>query len=162
MLPVAPTSAEIYAYHANYIARNPELYQEETLLRLRGTADVSAPVYIEAIHSIGRLRRAVMKVFSTVDLLATPTIAVLPATIAEAGRVELEMIAKKQLSPLIRNTVPFNVYGLPTISIPCGFSGAGLPIGLQLSGPPWAEALVLRLARAYEQATMWNRRPPTW
>ena len=55
MLPVAPTGAEIYAYHGNYMARNPELYQEETLLRLRGTVDVSAPAYIEAIHSIGRL-----------------------------------------------------------------------------------------------------------
>ncbi len=162
MLPVAPTGAEVYAYHANYMARSPELYQEETLLRLRGTVDVSTPAYIEAINSIVRLRRAMKQVFGTVDVLATPTMAFPPATIAEAGRIELEMIAKKQLSPLIRNTVPFNVYGLPTISIPCGFTREGLPIGLQLSGPPWAEALVLRLARAYEQATTWNRRPPTW
>jgi aspartyl-tRNA(Asn)/glutamyl-tRNA(Gln) amidotransferase subunit A len=162
MLPVAPTGAEIYAYHAQYMARSPELYQEETLQRLRGTAEVSAAAYIEAIHSIERLRRAVKKVFATVDLLATPTMAIPPATIPEAGRVELEIIQKKLLSPLIRNTVPFDVYGLPTISIPCGFTREGLPIGLQLSGPPWAEALVMRLARAYEQATMWERRPPTW
>lgn len=162
MLPVAPTGAEVYAYHAQYMARSPELYQEETLLRLRGTAEVSAAAYIEAIHSIERLRRAVKKVFATVDLLATPTMAIPPATIPEAGRVELEMIQKKQLSPLIRNTVPFDVYGLPTISVPCGFTREGLPIGLQLSGPAWAETLVLRLARAYEQATTWKRRPPTW
>ena len=162
MLPVAPTGAEIYAYHSQYMARNPELYQEETLLRLRGTAEVTAAAYIEATHSIERLRRAVKKVFATVDLLATPTMAIPPATIPEAGRVELEMIQKKQLSPLIRNTVPFDVYGLPTISVPCGFTREGLPIGLQLSGPVWAETLVLRLARAYEQATTWERRPPTW
>ena len=162
MLPVAPTGAEVYAYHAQYMARSPELYQEETLLRLRGTAEVTAAAYIEATHSIGRLRRAVKQVFGTVDLLATPTMAIPPATIPEAGRVELEMIQRKQLSPLIRNTVPFDVYGLPTISVPCGFTREGLPIGLQLSGPAWAETLVLRLARAYEQATTWERRPPTW
>jgi aspartyl-tRNA(Asn)/glutamyl-tRNA(Gln) amidotransferase subunit A len=162
MLPVAATGAEVYAYHAQYMARSPELYQEETLLRLRVTAEVSAAAYIEAIHSIQRLRRAVKTVFAKVDLLATPTMAIPPAAIAEAGRVELQMIRKKQLSPLIRNTAAFNVYGLPTISIPCGVTREGLPIGLQLSGPAWAEALVLRLARAYEQATTWDTRPPTW
>jgi aspartyl-tRNA(Asn)/glutamyl-tRNA(Gln) amidotransferase subunit A len=162
MLPVAPTGAEVYAYHAQYMVRSPELYQEETLLRLRGTAEVSAAAYIDAMRSIERLRRAVKKVFATVDVLVTPTMAIPPATIADAGRVELEMIQKKQLSPLIRNTVPFDVYGLPTISVPCGFTSAGLPIGLQLSGPPWAEVLALRLARAYEQATTKERRPPTW
>jgi aspartyl-tRNA(Asn)/glutamyl-tRNA(Gln) amidotransferase subunit A len=88
--------------------------------------------------------------------------AIPPATLADAERVELEMIEKKQLSPLVRNTAPFNVYGLPTISIPCGFTSEGLPVGLQLTGPPWAEALVLHVARAYEQATAWQMRPPTW
>ena len=88
--------------------------------------------------------------------------AIPPASFPEAEKVELEMIQKRQLSPLTRNTVPFDVYGLPTITVPCGFTHDGLPIGLQISGPPWGEAVVLRLAHAYEQATDWNRRPPTW
>ena len=96
------------------------------------------------------------------DLLITPTMVIPPASIAEAEKVELEQIQRNQLSPLVRNTSPFDVYGLPSISIPCGFTRGGLPIGLQISGPPWGEEQVLRLARAYEQATDWNKRPPTW
>jgi aspartyl-tRNA(Asn)/glutamyl-tRNA(Gln) amidotransferase subunit A len=161
-LPVAPTGAEVYAYHAQYMANSPELYQEETLLKLRQTAEVSAAAYIDAIHSLERLRREVKRVFAAVDLLITPTMAIPPASIPEATQVEREMIQKRQLSPTTRNTLPFDVYGLPTITVPCGFTHDGLPVGLQISGPPWGEALVFRLAHAYEHATDWNRRPPTW
>jgi Asp-tRNA(Asn)/Glu-tRNA(Gln) amidotransferase A subunit family amidase len=60
---------------------------------------------------------------------------------------------------LLRNTRPFNVWGLPAISVPSGFTQSGLPIGLQIAGPHWREDFVLRLAHAYEQATPWHRRP---
>jgi aspartyl-tRNA(Asn)/glutamyl-tRNA(Gln) amidotransferase subunit A len=59
---------------------------------------------------------------------------------------------------LLRNTRPFNVWGLPAISVPCGFTQNGLPIGLQIAGPHWREDLVLRLAHAYELATAWHKR----
>ena len=59
------------------------------------------------------------------------------------------------------NTRPFNGYGLPVVSIPCGFSKAGLPIGLQIAGPLFAEARVLALAHAYQQETEWHKRRPT-
>jgi len=55
-----------------------------------------------------------------------------------------------------RNTWPFDVSGLPAISVPCGFTASGLPIGLQIVGAPFAEAAVLTLAYAYEQATSWH------
>jgi aspartyl-tRNA(Asn)/glutamyl-tRNA(Gln) amidotransferase subunit A len=61
---------------------------------------------------------------------------------------------------LLRNTRPVNVWGLPAISIPCGFTTAGLPIGLQIIGPQWREDTVLQLAYAYEQATDWHKRSP--
>ena len=61
---------------------------------------------------------------------------------------------------MIRNTLPFNVYGIPAISVPCGFTRSGLPIGLQISGPRLGEARVLALAHAYEQATDWHTREP--
>jgi aspartyl-tRNA(Asn)/glutamyl-tRNA(Gln) amidotransferase subunit A len=61
---------------------------------------------------------------------------------------------------LLRNTRPFNVWGLPAISVPCGFTRAGLPVGLQIAGPPWSEAAVLSVAHAYEQATSWHKREP--
>ena len=60
----------------------------------------------------------------------------------------------------LRNTQPFDIFGLPTISVPCGFTRSGLPIGLQISGPPWGEPAVLALAHAYEQATDWHTRRP--
>ena len=161
-LPVGPTRAEIYAYHAEYMANTPELYQPETLERLRPTAEITIATYIQGIHSIERLRRAVKTTFRSVDLLVTPTMFVPPATIAGAEELELELIGKRQLSPLVRNTSAFDVYGLPSISVPCGFNRDGLPVGLQITGPAWGEEQVLRLAYAYEQATSWNRRPPTW
>jgi aspartyl-tRNA(Asn)/glutamyl-tRNA(Gln) amidotransferase subunit A len=58
----------------------------------------------------------------------------------------------------VRNTFPFNIFGIPTISVPCGFSRSGLPIGLQISGPPVGEVTVLALAHAYEQSTEWHQR----
>ncbi len=61
---------------------------------------------------------------------------------------------------MLRNTRPFNVVGLPTISVPCGFTKEGLPIGVQITGPRGGEATVLRLAYAYEQATEWHKRRP--
>jgi aspartyl-tRNA(Asn)/glutamyl-tRNA(Gln) amidotransferase subunit A len=85
--------------------------------------------------------------------LVTPTTAVPPPTIEEAVRLRIEL-------EMNRNSAPFNVYGLPTISIPCGFTRSGMPIGMQISGPRFGEAKVLSLAHAYEQATDWHTRRP--
>ena len=59
-----------------------------------------------------------------------------------------------------RNTRPFNISGAPAISLPCGFTSSGLPIGLQLAGAWWDEATVLRAAHTYQQATDWHERWP--
>ena len=61
---------------------------------------------------------------------------------------------------MLRNTRPFNVWGIPAISVPCGFTKDGLPIGLQLAAAPWREDVVLQAAHAYEQATEWHTRTP--
>jgi aspartyl-tRNA(Asn)/glutamyl-tRNA(Gln) amidotransferase subunit A len=88
-------------------------------------------------------------------LLVTPTSPEPPITIEE-GRNPPDTIAFS-----LRNTSPFNAYGIPTISVPCGFTRQGLPIGIQISGPGFGELAVLALAHAYEQATDWReRRPP--
>ena len=89
--------------------------------------------------------------FSSVDVLVTPTMAVPPPTIEEAVRLGIEL-------EMIRNTAPFNVYGLPTMSLPCGFTRSGMPIGMQLSGPRFGEA---KVAHAYEQGTEWHAKRPT-
>jgi aspartyl-tRNA(Asn)/glutamyl-tRNA(Gln) amidotransferase subunit A len=156
-LPVV--GAEAYAFHAPYFTKTPELYQPATRRRLEAGAKVSAVAYIEGRRELERLRREVMTVFSAVDLLVTPTVPILPATIQEA-------VADPSTPPAggvalsLRNTQPFDIYGLPSISVPCGFSRSGLPIGLEISGPRLGEPLVLALAHAYERATEWHRRTP--
>ena len=57
-------------------------------------------------------------------------------------------------------TIPFSLAGLPAISVPCGFDGRGLPVGMQIVGERLREPLVLRIAAAYETATTWRRHPP--
>jgi aspartyl-tRNA(Asn)/glutamyl-tRNA(Gln) amidotransferase subunit A len=119
-----------------------------------GGASVTAQVYIEQRRRMQIARNTIGETFADVDVLVAPTNMALPATIARV----LENPAAEP--SLIRNTLPFNVFGIPAINVPCGFSRAGLPIGLQIIGPRLGEARVLALAHAYEQATEWHRREP--
>jgi aspartyl-tRNA(Asn)/glutamyl-tRNA(Gln) amidotransferase subunit A len=148
--------AEAYAFHAPYFAKEPERYHETIRGLLRRAEEVTTTDYIRSRRDLDRLRRAIKDVFSTVDLLITPTMAIPPLTLDRAMKLpmELELL-------MLRNTLPFNIYGLPTISVPCGFTSSGLPIGLQISGPHLGEPKVLALAHAYEQATEWHKRRPT-
>ncbi len=145
--------AETYAFHAPYFLKTPELYNAAIRRNLQRGSKVTTAAYIQSRRELDAARRAIMTVFSNVDLLVTPTTAMPPYTIEEAVRLGIELEVN-------RNTVPFNVYGLPTISIPCGFTSSGLPIGMQISGPRFGEEKVLALAHAYEQATDWHRRRP--
>ncbi len=150
--------AEAYAYHAENVKKNPELYQPETLKRIRAGEDVTTATYIQARRQVEQFRHTIRKVFETVDLLVTPTTPVPPFTISEL-LADMDDLRTKEILTL-RNTRPFNILGLPSISVPCGFTRAGLPIGLQISGAPWAEGNVLRLAHAYEQQTDWHKKRP--
>ena len=150
--------AEAYAYHLPFYSKTPELYQPSTRVRFEGGAKVTTPVYIQARRELDRLRRSVQEVFNSVDLLVTPTTPVPPITIPEATQLEIPQTGGVFMS--LRNTSPFDVYGLPTISIPCGFTNSGLPIGIQISGPHFGESQVFALAHAYEQTTDWHTRRP--
>ena len=148
--------AEAYAYHAANVAdaERSSLYQPLTLRRIRGGASVSLPAYVDARRRMSIARNTASGMFANVDVLVTPTTMATPAKVADAVAEPPDEFR------LIRNTAPFNALGLPAISVPCGFTRAGLPIGLQITGPPFAEARVLALAHAYEQATEWHRREP--
>jgi aspartyl-tRNA(Asn)/glutamyl-tRNA(Gln) amidotransferase subunit A len=151
-------SAEAYAFHAEFLTRNPELYQPETLRRIRTGQNVSPEDLIESRRELERARHDIASVFADVDVLVTPTTPIVAPTIAELKQNPDRLRPRELL--LLRNTRPINVWGLPAISIPCGFTEAGLPIGLQIIGPHWGEARVLQVAHAYEQATAWHRRQP--
>ncbi|MGA9304042.1 MAG: amidase [Candidatus Sulfotelmatobacter sp.] len=151
-------AAESFAYHADHVARTPELYQAETLRRIRSGENISAGEYILRRRELDEERRRSRDFFADVDLLVTPATPIPAPAIADL-RKEPEALRPAELR-LLRNTRPFNVWGLPAISVPCGFTKHGLPIGLQIAGPHWREDLVLRLARAYESATAWHERRP--
>jgi aspartyl-tRNA(Asn)/glutamyl-tRNA(Gln) amidotransferase subunit A len=152
----AVLGAEIYEYHAELVAdaARRALYKPITLQRIMGGANISATDYMRARRRMIVARNTIGDLFETVDVLVTPTNARLPST------VEAALANAPEEGSMIRNTLPFNVYGTPTISVPCGFTRAGLPIGLQISGPRLGEARVLALANAYERATEWHEREP--
>jgi aspartyl-tRNA(Asn)/glutamyl-tRNA(Gln) amidotransferase subunit A len=151
-------TAEAYAYHAKFVSRSPELYQAETLRRIRSGEEISADEFEKRRREQKQIRSSIHKAFEKVDALLTPT-APVPAPAIDELKRNPELLRPCELL-LLRNTRPVNVWGLPAISIPCGFTSAGLPVGLQIIGPHWREDRVLQLAHAYEQATQWHRHNP--
>ena len=156
-------NSEIYAYHQPWITKTPELYQEATRTLIQGAGKTSSATYANARHQVDVVRREIKNVFATVDLLVTPTqrgVAppIAPQPVAGGGRGG---VPPPGGAGGLVNTAAFDIYGLPTISVPCGFTSAGLPIGLQISGNHFAEPAVLALAHAYEQATEWHKRRPS-
>jgi aspartyl-tRNA(Asn)/glutamyl-tRNA(Gln) amidotransferase subunit A len=152
---------EIYAYHTPFITKSPELYQESSRAQIQRMAEEKSGIYAQARHQVDVVRREIKKVFATVDLLITPTqrstapLLVPPQPVANAGRGGAAGGAGGG-----NTTAPFNIYGLPTISVPCGFTASGLPIGLQIGAAHFDELTVLALAHAYEQATEWHKKRP--
>lgn len=144
---------EALAYHRRWLAERPEDYGDDVRRRLEMGLLYPAVSYIEA----QRLRSLIVKkwrerVFDRVDLLAVPTTPV-PAPALEEGDLQVTLT-------LVRFTSPFNLVGLPAVSVPCGFTSGGLPIGLQLVGRWFEEGTVLRAAHAYQHATDWHKRAP--
>jgi aspartyl-tRNA(Asn)/glutamyl-tRNA(Gln) amidotransferase subunit A len=151
-------SAEAYAFHKPYLTQTPQLYQVMTRQRLEQAAGISAADYVNARREMERLRWTADSAFSSVDLLVTPTTAIAPITI-ESGHLDPPL--PPDGTPLeVRNTHMFDVLGLPAISVPCGFTRDGMPIGLQIAGPRFGESRVLTLAHAYQQITDWHTRSP--
>ena len=141
---------EALAYHAKWIAESPDKYQPGTRQALLNAKTADAAQYALAVREVEQARRDIVTTFSAVDVLVTPTMKT-PAPPLEGGPP----------GGGGNNNAVFDIFGLPTISVPCGFSRLGLPIGLSISGAPWAESTVLALAAAYERATDWHtRRPP--
>src|SRR3989442_2796194 len=134
---------------------SPEKYQPATRERvIQFASAVTGKDYVQARRQCDLLRRQIKNVFLNVDLLVTPTMASPPSAIEP-----IEQSAS--LDPgRTRNTWPFDIFGLPAITVPCGVANSGLPIGLQIVGAPFAEPAVLALAHAYEQATDWHNRRP--
>ena len=149
---------EPYAYHQKYLPQEENGYDPETLRRIRSGADVTAPQYIQAQRELLQQRRQILQLFERVDLILTPTTPMPAPTFSELQAAPDQLRNKEMI--MLRNTRPFNVYGLPSISLNCGFSKSGLPIGLQITGAPGAEGVLLAVAHAYQKQTDWHKHKP--
>lgn len=156
-------SAETYAWHEAFVKSSAALYllpQRRRLEALAKDGGGTASDYVKGMWEFQLLRRTIDDHFTRagVDLVVTPTHRILPPKLDD-------LIARAYSSQptdprLTSNCWPFNLFGLPSISIPCGFSKDGLPVGLMISGPRFADGRVLALAHAFEQATGWHKRQP--
>ena len=151
---------EASAFHEAWIRTRAHDYSPDIALRLKWGLLLPASAYLKAQRLRALLCREVTQLWPTVDVLLTPA-TMLAAPHPSETHVRL---GNRQLSTreaILRLMRPFNLTGSPAISIPCGFTTAGLPIGLQIAGKPFDEATVLRVAHAFEQHTDWHRRQPS-
>ncbi len=144
-------AAEAYAVHEERLKSEPEKFDDETRQHILDGEHLKAHRYARAQQTKWRSLEEFERVLRKVDVLLTPTV---PIAATEIGQRETNIGDYKEFIDLTltRLTGPTNLNGLPSLSIPCGFVGPGLPVGLQLIGRPFDEATIYRYAHAYEMA----------
>ena len=150
--------AEAQEIHAHALRTRPQDFGADVRQLLTGPSP-DTETLMQSLRARDALSVSMRQALESVDLLVTPTTPIVAARIGQEtiryGGME-EMV----LNAMIRCTAPFNATGLPALSLPCGFTRAGLPVGLQIVGRPFDEVTVLQAGHAYEQATPWHTRTP--
>jgi aspartyl-tRNA(Asn)/glutamyl-tRNA(Gln) amidotransferase subunit A len=147
-------------YHRQMLRDSAHLYNDDVRVMLEAGEFVPATTYIRAQRVRNLLQQAFRKLYDKVDVIVAPTIAATAVTAGTESITWPDGSEEPLISAYTRFAVPGNVTGLPCLSVPCGFSSEGLPIGFQAIGRPFDEATVLRLGAAYESATEWHQRRP--
>jgi aspartyl-tRNA(Asn)/glutamyl-tRNA(Gln) amidotransferase subunit A len=150
--------SEAYAWHKETFDATPGKYMLHTRQAIEANSKMDAATYIRAHWQLETLRRTVDQAFTDFDLVVLPTMNILPPKLQDMLDEDAHPAPHDPQS--YGNAMLFNLYGTPAISVPCGFSKSGLPIGLCISGPHFSEGKILALARAYESATEWHKRQP--
>jgi aspartyl-tRNA(Asn)/glutamyl-tRNA(Gln) amidotransferase subunit A len=134
-------------------------YSEITRSRLLQGQTIPAVDYLRAQQQRRAFSSNLRSIMQGFNALVLPTIPMPAILIEQAGtEILIDDITENATVALLRLTMPFNLAGLPAISLPCGFSAGGLPIGLQIAGKPFEESMILRIAHAYQQLTDWHHR----
>ena len=141
------------AVHRERLKEHPDWFGEDIRRRLEDGAKTSSTEYVLARRTQAEVRKRCEQFFESYDFLITPTTPIAAPTIEGHDAVE-------QAAQLTRFTAPFNLTGLPALSLPCGFTKEGLPIGLQIVSHACADAKVLNAGYAFEQATEWHKKRP--
>lgn len=157
------TMCEAGAYHADLLAKHESKYSADVRARLELGQFIPTRDYLTGQRLRVDLSRALAGVLSEFDALLTPTMPIPPPLIGQNfWTYDDEGTTETVAEAMIRYTTPFNVSGNPALSVPCGFSEAGLPIGLQIVGRLFDETTVLRIGAAFEAATAFRERRPTF
>jgi aspartyl-tRNA(Asn)/glutamyl-tRNA(Gln) amidotransferase subunit A len=143
---------ELYHYQKPWFDHSPELYHPRSRRMLEELKHVDVVAYVETLKRVRECRRDIQRIFEDVDVLVLPTMR------EPAPSIEETLNETHRRPP--SNTSAFNHFGTPAMTVPCGHSREGLPIGLQIAGPPWGEPAVLSVASAYQKATDWHTKRP--
>jgi aspartyl-tRNA(Asn)/glutamyl-tRNA(Gln) amidotransferase subunit A len=143
---------ELYHYQKPFFDKSPELYHPWSQRHLNQMKKVETLPYIETLKRVRECRRDIRRVFEDVDVLLLPTM-------REPAPLISETVNETHRRPP-SNTAIFNHLGIPALTLACGFSKEGLPIGLQIAAKPWAEPVVLAVAKVYQDATPWHLSAP--
>jgi aspartyl-tRNA(Asn)/glutamyl-tRNA(Gln) amidotransferase subunit A len=155
------------AYHEVLIKESGMDYMPPTINDMKEIMTPATAADSSRSHNaLAMIRRRIDSAFKDFDLLVVPTTTSLPKPIKDS--LKMEMSDRKPTKAYdffdptsgCSNTAPFDVYGIPALTLPCGFSRSGLPVGLTIAGPNFSEGKVLALAYAFQQATDWHKRKP--
>lgn len=142
-----------------WLTERLEAYGERTRSRLLQGQTIPAVNYLRAQQQRRTFSSNLRSLMQRVNALALPTIPIPAIPIDQSDQdILIDGVTENATAALLRLTMPFNLAGLPAISLPCGFTAGGLPIGLQIVGKPFEESMILRIAHAYQQLTDWHRR----
>jgi aspartyl-tRNA(Asn)/glutamyl-tRNA(Gln) amidotransferase subunit A len=155
-LVLAPEAA---AFHKRWLIERPQDYGPQVLMRLQNGLAIPAVLYLETMRWRGPALAAYMAAVAGVDAVIAPVAPIAAPTIAESD-VGNSPDAESVIQRLTRFTRPVNYLGLPSLSIPMGFTSAGLPVGMQLIGRSFDEATLLRIGAAFQRATDFHDRVP--
>ncbi len=153
------TAAEALAYHSKWLKQRPQDYGADVRSHLEEARNMTAAAYVQIQRERSLLTERLERVLDSVNLLSAPTLPMVAPSIGQE-KIRISRSYRDIRPALLSLTRPANLSGLPSITIPCGFSLEGLPVGLQLIGRRFDEATILSAAYAYEQATPWHRQFP--
>lgn len=144
---------EASSYHRHALRATPELFTPEVRALLEVGETILATDYVDALRVRQLMKQAWQAMFADIDVLLAPSVPA-PAVSAEDPFVRWpDGTVEAATDAMVRLSAPANLTGLPAVSVPCGFSSAGLPLGMQIIGRPFDESTILTVARTYELAT---------